>query len=167
MMATVGQGSASMTAMTAWALRTISSACAASLRATNSLTSAPAMNPLVLAERITRPRSVVDASAFRCESSSSSASRDRTLVELPGLSKVSQAMPSASTSRAQAAAAEVFMARTSGYGGLRRHRAANREVAEDRTVIRETHVGHLEVGDLDFLAHQHEVEFDSRNARRE
>ena len=65
--------------------------------------SAPATNPLRFAERRTRPR------GFACEISASAAASslrtaaDRTLVDVPGVSQVSHAIRSASTSNFQAA----------------------------------------------------------------
>src|SRR5436190_1278292 len=138
-MATVGQGSDSRRARMAWAALTIASASAASLRATNSLTSAPAMNPPALADRITTPRGGDAASARRCVSNSSSVARDRTLVDVPGLSNESQAIPSTS-SRAQAAAAS-FITRDSCHGRLQSRGAEDIEVAEDGPVIGEADVG--------------------------
>src|SRR5688572_15882274 len=53
------------------------------------------------------------------------------------------------------------------YRGLGCHGAAYGEVAEDGTMIRKAHVRHLEIGDFDFLADQHEVELDARDSRGE
>src|ERR1041384_1901449 len=153
MMATVGQGSASMASKIFCASRTSVNACSAFSSCTNSFTSAPAMNPEDLAERSTRPRGGFCASAFTCESSSTSVSRDNTLVEVPGLSKESHAMPSSSDRIDQAGVALIG---NSG-GGLGRVVAADVEVAEDGAVIGEPRVRHFEVRDLDFLAHEHEV----------
>src|SRR5688572_29168560 len=165
MTATLGQGSPSMASKVRCAERTSSKPCSALVSCTNSRTSAPAMNPEALPERITRPRSRCCRSACTCASSSTSVSRDSTLVEVPGLSKVSQAMPSASVTRVHADGAGPFIA-GSGYRGLRRHGAAHIEIAKYRPVVREPHVGHLEVGHFDLFAHQHEIELDARNPRR-
>src|SRR5688572_10977616 len=166
-MATEGQGSDSIESRIFCAVRTNSTPCAASLSPTNSLTSAPAMKPLDFAERMTRPFGGDAASSFTCLPSSITVSLESTLVDVPGLSKVSQAMPSASTSRDQAVVAGWVMTGKLSYSRLRRHGAANGEVAEDGPMVRPAHVRHLEVRDLDLLADEHEVELQARDARRE
>ena len=101
------------------------------------------------------------------------ATPERTLAEVPGLSSVSQAMPSASARVVQEPGVGSFMGDAPGEGSLQAAetlrsaaRGVHLEVAHQRAVVREAHVRHAEVGDLDALAHQHEVELDARHARR-
>src|SRR5262245_24402117 len=106
----------------------------------NSLTSAPAMKPEALAERITTPRGGFCRNAARCVSSSSRESRDSALVEVPGRSKLSQAMLSPSVCSAQEGVAVEFIGSLLGDRGLRRI-TPHVEVAKDGTVIGEPDVG--------------------------
>src|SRR6202023_1973091 len=108
----------------------------------NSLISAPATKPLFLAEMTTTPRGRVRSSVASTPSSSVSTSADSTFAEVPGLSRVSQAMPSASLSTFQDAAALSFMvqvpARASAAGGgyrAHRHPGAHPEIAYQWAVV--------------------------------
>src|SRR5579862_3577351 len=138
----------------------------------NSLMSAPAINPLFLAEMTTTPRGGSRSRRASSPSSSSSTLPESTLAEEPGLSRVSQAMPSESRSSFQELPGVSFMScapwgESGSGGGSSARRGAHLEVAYQRPVIGEVHVGHAEVGDLDALAHQDEVELDARHARGE
>src|SRR5580692_462295 len=142
----------------------------------NSLMSAPAMKPLFLAEMSTRPRGR-DCSSFpRCSLSSASTLAESTLAEVPGLSKLSHAMRSASSVSVQAgaaAAAGSFMGvyqaegKSGGRGTSAAGTAQDLEVAHQRAMVGEAYVRDAEPLDLDALAHEHEVELDARDARRE
>src|SRR5262245_51507059 len=128
--------------------------------------SAPAMKPLFLAERITSPFGGFCANGAISAPSSSSTARPSTLVDVPGLSRVSQAMPSASRSTFHAAATGVFIGEP--YGESCRWAAgqgvfANGEVADQRTVVGEAHVRDAKVGHLDPVADQNEIELDTRH----
>ncbi len=140
----------------------------------NSLMSAPATKPLFLAESTTTPRGgggcepveqrvelaqharsrarwrrcrACRASARRCRRRRAPSSRQRRR------SRCSSCLPPAARSgRCRAL-----------FGVVRAHV----EVAHQRAVIREAHVGHAEIGHLDALAHQDEVELDARHAGRE
>src|SRR5919109_2623189 len=144
----------------------------------NSLMSAPAMKPLLFAEITTTPRGMSRSSAARRASSSASTPLERTLAEVPGLSIVSQAMPSASRASLQDPLAVSFMyglpSRRGGFprssggrGGARRSAGADLEIAHQRPMIRQSHVGHAEIRHFDPFTHQDEVELDARHARRE
>src|SRR4029077_7419586 len=138
----------------------------------NSRMSAPAMKPLFLAEISTSPRGGSRSKVARCSLSSASTAAESTFAEVFGLSKLSQAMPSASRSSFQAGAVSVMAARgrvgknSSGRGGPCGGAALHLEVAHQRAVIGEAHVGDAKIRDLDALAHQHEIQFDARDARR-
>src|SRR5215469_3815051 len=133
--------------------------------------SAPAMKPLFLAESTTMPRGrSIEISSSR-ESSSRRTWLESTLVEVPGLSAVSQRMPSASREICQAEAEVSVLLTFSPCGaGSGRGRALlvrfHVEIAHERAMIRIPHVRHAEIGHLDSLAHQDEVELDARHARR-
>src|SRR5256884_230340 len=130
----------------------------------NSLISAPATKPLFLAEITTAPRGRSFSSAASRPSSSPSTPLESTLAEVPGLSIVSQAIASASRSSFQAAVAVSFM--SGRRSRARRGAGADLEIAHQRAMIREAHVRHAEIRDLDAFAHQDEVELDARHARR-
>src|SRR5213082_3385850 len=130
----------------------------------NSLISAPATKPLFLAEITTAPRGRSFSSAASRPSSSPRTPLESTLAEVPGLSIVSQAIASASRSSFQAAVAVSFM--SGRRSRARRGAGADLEIAHQRAMIREAHVRHTEIRDLDAFAHQDEVELDARHARR-
>src|SRR5579883_1681912 len=144
----------------------------------NSLMSAPAMKPLFLPEITTRPRGGTAATSSSSASSSRSTWLESTLTEVPGLSAVSQTMPSPSRSifQARVAVSVLFTLslpffRASGAGSgrggsLRGSIGPHVEIADERAVIREAHIGHTEVGHLDALAHQDEIELDARHPCR-
>ena len=94
--ATVGTRSASSRLITAWARPIAVSTAPESVAPRNSLTSAPAMKPEVLSERITRPAGRAVSSSPSILSSSSIRSADSVLALAPSRSNSSQAMPSAS-----------------------------------------------------------------------
>src|SRR5215472_17474114 len=138
----------------------------------NSRMSAPATKPLFLADSTTSARGSCCSSAASRPSISSSTAPESTLAEVPGLSSLSQATPSASRSRVQLLALSLLM--VDALGGrdrslLRTGAAAgvDLEVAHQRPMIREAHVGHAKAADLDAFAHQDEIELDARHARRE
>src|SRR6201984_354462 len=138
----------------------------------NSRISAAAVKQLFWADSTTSARGGSFSSAASRPSSSSSTEPESTLAELPGLSNVSQATPSASRSRVQLRAESLLMVEALGgrdRGLLRTGAAAgiDAEVAHQRPMIREAHVGHAEARDLDPFAHQDEIELDARHARRE
>ena len=99
--ATVGKGRAASRLKVSQPRRTIPSASSTLSICVNSSTSAPAMNPDALPERITRPfgRSVASRSTIR--PSSAITSCEKVLVDSPALSNVSQTIPSASRSGRQ------------------------------------------------------------------
>ena len=139
----------------------------------NSLMSAPAMKPLFLAEISTRPRGGSRSSAASCSSSSASTGgrehvgRGVRLVEgqpgdalgvafeFPGRGGVGHGGSRLRGGGVQAAEA-----------GRAVGAAVHLEVAHQRAVIGEAHVGDAKVRDLDALAHQHEIQLDARDARR-
>src|ERR1700732_2231252 len=132
----------------------------------NSLISAPATKPLLLPEITTTARGRSFSSAASRASSSVSTPPESTLAELPALSIVSQAIPSESRSSFQDPLAVSFMM-SGRRDRTRRGAGADLEIAHQRAMIREAHVRHTEIGDLDAFAHQDEVELDARHARRE
>src|SRR5262252_1883019 len=137
--------------------------------------SAPATKPDFLPERRIRARGGSRSKRASSGSNSANIVPESALAELPGRSIVSQAIPSASTSSRQEPGAGAFMVLlsrrktvSSGGGYLAQRRArVHLKVAHERAVIREAHVGHAEVRDLDALGDQHEVELDAWRARRE
>src|SRR3981081_1957430 len=131
----------------------------------NSLISAPAPKPLFLPEITTTPRGKSFSSVASRASSSVSTLPESTLAELPGLSIVSQAIPSESPSSFQDPLAVSFMM-SGRRDRARRGAGADLEIAHQRTMIREAHVRHTEIGDLDAFPHQDEVKLDARQARR-
>src|SRR6266404_3249017 len=130
----------------------------------NSLISAPATKPLFLAEITTTPRGRSLSSAASRPSSSLSTLPESTLAELPGLSIVSQAIASESRSSFQDPVAVSFMM-SGRRDRARRGIGADLEIAHQWAMIREAHVRHTEVRDLDAFAYQDEVELDARHAR--
>src|SRR5579863_557137 len=129
----------------------------------NSRISAPAINPLFLADSTTSARGGSFSRAPSRPSSSTSTEPESTLAEVPGLSSVSQARPSASLSRIQLRAVSVLMDDARGGRDRPPFRAGatpgdDLKVAHQRAMIREAHVGHPEPRDLDPLAHQNEIE---------
>src|SRR6266404_6714675 len=130
----------------------------------NSLISAPATKPLFLAEITTTPRGRSFSSAASRPSSSLSTLPESTLAELPGLSMVSQAIASESRSSFQDPVAVSFMM-SGRRNRARRGAGVDLEIAYQRAMIREAHVRHTEVRDLDAFTHQDEVELDARHAR--
>src|SRR6516165_8665097 len=143
--------------------------------------SAPAANPLFFAEISTAPRGGSCSSAPSSSSSSASTPAESTLADVPGLSRVSQAIPSASRSSFQALELASFMwaSHRSGRGGGRGVRGGglgirayggagvHAEIAHQRPMVREAHIRDAKVGHLDTLAHQDEVELDTRHTRGE
>src|ERR1700677_337208 len=137
----------------------------------NSLMSAPAMKPLFFADITTTPRGGGNAIRSSRALSSRSTPLDSTLVEVSGLSTVSQTMPSLSRSifQAEEEASIFFIFPPSGARSGRRRALlgvvrAHVEIAHQRTVIRVPHVGHAKIGHFDSLAHEDEVELDARHA---
>src|SRR5271156_7029352 len=120
---------------------------------TNSLMSAPAMKPLRFAEHNTRPAGFCASTWVSAAARSLMTAADSTLVALPGISQVSQAMRSASTSRFQA----LVMVSRRGPRGF-----VDREIANERQVVRKLDIGNLEAVHLDLRAVQDEVEFLAR-----
>src|SRR5688572_5010223 len=125
------------------------------------------MKPLAFPERSTTPRGLSFSSSCRMLLSSTSTSRDSTFAEVSGLSRVSHAMPSPSRFNVQL----LWLMRKTLLlkNGLRRGSASQRvgidlEIANQRPVIRETHIGHSETRDLDALAQENEIQLDSRYA---
>ena len=96
--AVVGNGRSRSFCVASQPFRLNSNASSAVFNLTNSLTSAPAMK-LSFAERITSPLGFVAAISSSAVLNSSSASREKVLVDSPALSKVSQARPCASFSQ--------------------------------------------------------------------
>ncbi len=94
--ATLGARSASSRSITACARPIAASTGPGSLAPRNSLTSAPAMNPDGLAERMTRPAGRLLSSSDSTRSNSSSTSAESVLALAPSRSNRSQAMPSPS-----------------------------------------------------------------------
>src|SRR5208282_6368976 len=143
----------------------------ASVIPVNSRMSAPAMKPLFLAEITTSARGGCFSSPASSPSSSTRTLPESTLAEVPGLSSVSQATPSASFSRLQLRAVSLLMLELSGDPGAPVGSGAaarvHQEVAHQRAMIGQAHVGHAEARDLDALTHEHEVELDARHACRE
>src|SRR5580700_6731017 len=140
----------------------------------NSLMSAPATKPLFFAEITTTPRGARRSSVATSPSSSVSTLPDSTFAEVPGLSRVSQAMPSASISSFQDGLALSFMVSAPGAAtasgrrdGAYRSPGAHAEIAHQRAVIGEAHVRHAKITHLDPLGHQDEVQLDARHPRRE
>src|SRR5579859_1733191 len=120
------------------------------------------MKPLFFAERTITARGGLLANGARSESSSSSTPLERTLAEVPGLSRLSQTTESESRSIFQAGS--LMRASPSSC-----RRAAGRrihvEIADEGPVIRKSDVGHSEVGHFNSLADQDEVQLDARNLR--
>src|SRR5271168_1601993 len=96
--------------------------------AVNSLISAPAMKPLALAESTTTPTGLIAAISVSLPASSLRTEADSTLVEVPGMSQVSHAMRSASTSSVQQLTAS--MGSGGHFGGL-----ADGEIADQRQMV--------------------------------
>src|ERR1700761_4898749 len=119
--------------------------------------SAPATKPLFLADMTTTPRGALCASGRSRASSSVSTSLERTLAEVPGLSSVSQTMPSASVEDVQFGLVLMVGSRDGGGRIDSRCLRADVEVANERPVVREAHIGDPEVGHLDALTHQDEI----------
>src|SRR5690606_30935100 len=117
--------------------------------------SAPATKP-DLAELTTSARGGARSIVSIISPSSSSTARERLLTEAPALSIVSQATPSSSVVRRQCAV--VLSKAISSSSVLVVVRCAsgrsNLEVADQRAMIREAHVGYVEVRDLDSLGVQ-------------
>src|SRR6185312_13850105 len=132
----------------------------------NSLMSAPAMNPLFLPDCTTIPRGGFCCSGRRIASNSRRTPLESTFVEVPGLSSVSQRMPSASVADLQEPLVLSFIgdtpqetvSRNAGSRSLRHRAGADMEIAHEWPVIRESDVRDTEVRDLDAFAHQDEVE---------
>src|SRR3990167_7164478 len=99
----------------------------------NSLMSAPAMK-FSFAERTTRPLGPAAALASSAAPSSSSASREKVLVDSPCLSNVSQARPWRSLSQRQCLSIVFASARSIGrpLEGFDQHRAAQAAADADR-----------------------------------
>jgi len=95
--AVVGKGRSRIFCVMSQPLRVNASASSASLKRTNSLTSAPAMK-LSLPERRIRPFGFVAAISSSTSSSSSIASRENVFADSPCRSKVSQVRRCASCS---------------------------------------------------------------------
>src|SRR5690242_7304698 len=135
--------------------------------------SAPAMKPLFLAEATTSPRGGLCCNGRRRPSNSMSTPLERTFAEVSGLSSVSQTMPSASVSDFQEPPVLLFISNTplweasrNGRGRFLRSSAGTYvEVADERAMVREPHVGDTEVRDLDAFTHQDEVELGARHTR--
>ena len=96
--ARVGKGSAASWLNASQPRRTIASAPSTSATRVNSSTSAPAMKPESLPERITIPRGRSCPSRSTIAVNSAMTSAEKVFVDAPALSKVTQTMPSASLS---------------------------------------------------------------------
>src|SRR5208283_2170231 len=99
--ASVGYGTAASWLNTSQPRLTMASASSTVLTASKSSMSAPAMKPLSLPERTTRPFGGAAASSLMIADSSVKTSAESELVEAPARSKTNQAMPSALRSSLQ------------------------------------------------------------------
>ena len=99
MSATVGICNASRRFITPWARASISNPWRSESMAVNSPTSAPAMNPLVLAEQMSTALGDACSISASAESSSAMTAADSTFCVAPGLSRVSRQMSSAVSMR--------------------------------------------------------------------
>src|SRR5215207_2114524 len=136
------------------------------LRPVNSLMSAPATKPLAFADLTMTARGRSAVKELTSVPSSASTFLESTLALTPGLSRISHAMSSASRSSFQADASSFILLRpvTGPMSGRRAARSSGGdvEVAHERAVIRETHIGHPELRNFDARAHEDEVELDAR-----
>src|SRR6266705_796027 len=135
--ASVGKGRASSLLNAFQPRLTICMASSASLIFVNSPTSAPAMNPDSLAERMMSARGCSACSSSRTRSNSSIASAESVLVEAPSLSKDSHARWSRSVSSFQCLYAVIIchprLRGNDGSEGFHKHRAAEAAADADRS----------------------------------